>query len=160
MRRRSEQEGSRLAVSIPLRVTLLVFLGAFAADLLSKQWATSHASGLIFNDSSSDLPLRVLMSLVAIAVGLVLARLAASRGLGRQWGVWIGCALLVAGVLGNGISSLLWARGVPDFIDVSGGWVWNVADFEIAIGLAGGILSVAFSAALVYSRERVARPRS
>jgi len=145
---------------VALRITILVFSGAFAADLLSKQWAISHSGGLIFNSGSSDLPLRVLMSLVAIAVGLVLARLAALRGLGRQWGVRIGCALLVAGILANGISPLLWARGVPDFIDVHGGWVWNVADFEIAIGLAGGILSVAFSAVVVYTRERVARQRS
>jgi hypothetical protein len=144
---------------VALRVTIPVFLGAFAADLLSKQWAISHANGLIFNGSPSDLPRRVLMSLVAIAVGFVLALLAARRGLGRQWGVWIGCALLVAGILANGISPLLWARGVPDFIDVRGGWVWNVADFEIAIGLAGGILSVAFSAVVVYARERVAQQR-
>ena len=100
------------------------------------------------------------MSLVAIAVGYVLARVAASRGLGRQWGVWIGCALLVAGILSNGISPLLWAKGVPDFIAVNGGWVWNVADFEIAIGLTGGILSVAFCALVVYARERVARGRA
>ena len=142
------------------RVAIPVFLAAFAADLLSKQWEISHGNVLIFNSRSSELPLRVLMSLVAIAVGLLLARVAAQLGLGRQWGVWIGCALLVAGVLANGISPLLWARGVPDFIDVSGGWAWNLADFEIAIGLAGGILSIAFSAVLVYTRERVARPRS
>lgn len=143
-----------------LRVAIPVFVGALAVDLLSKQWAVSHAGGLIFNGTPSELPLRAMMSLVAIAVGFVLARLAALRGLGRQWGVWIGCALLVAGILANGISPLLWTRGVPDFIEVSGGWVWNVADFEIAIGLAGGILSVAFSAVVVYARERVARPRS
>jgi hypothetical protein len=65
----------------------------------------------------------------------------------------------VAGILANGISPLLWARGVPDFIGVGGGWVWNVADFEIAIGLTGGILSVAFSAVVLYTRERVARQR-
>ena len=106
-----------------LRVAIPVFLGAFAVDLLSKQWAVAHASGLIFNDSPSEFPLRVLMSAVAIAVGFVLARVAALRGLGRQWGVWIGCALLVAGILANGISPLLWAQGVPDFIEVSGGWV-------------------------------------
>jgi signal peptidase (SPase) II len=141
---------------VALRLAILVFLGAFAADLLSKQWAISHADGLVFNDTPSELAQRALMSIVAIAVGIVLARLAARRGLGRQWGVWIGCALLVAGVLANGISALLWARGVPDFIDVSGGWVWNVADFEIAIGLAGGILSVGISAVFVYARERVA----
>lgn len=139
---------------LALRVAIPVFFGAVAVDLLSKQWAVSHANGLIFNTSPSELPFRVLMSVVAIAVGFVLARVAVLRGLGRQWGVWIGCALLVAGILANGVSPLLWSRGVPDFIDVSGGWVWNVADFEIAVGLSGGILSVAFSAVLVYARER------
>jgi hypothetical protein len=63
--------------------------------------------------------------------------------------------LLVAGVLANGVSSLLWARGVPDFIDVGDGWVWNVADFEIAIGLTGGLLSIGLSAIVVYAREKV-----
>jgi lipoprotein signal peptidase len=154
---------SRLLDAAALRVTTPVFFGAFAAafaaDLVSKQWAVAHAGGLIFNTSPSHLPFRVLMSFVAVAVGFVLARLAALRGLGRQWGVWIGCALLVAGILANGISPLLWAQGVPDFIDVRGGWVWNVADFEIAVGLTGGILSVAFSAVVVYTRERVARHR-
>lgn len=143
-----------------LRIITLVFVGAIAVDLLSKQWAVVHANVLIFNASPSELPLRLLMSLVAIAVGFVLARVAAQRGLGRQWGVWIGCALLVAGILANGISPLLWTQGVPDFIAVNGGWVWNVADFEIAIGLTGGILSVAFCAVVVYARERVARGRA
>lgn len=146
--------------ALATRVVILVFSGAFALDLLSKEWALSHVDGLIFNRRSSELPLRVLMSLVAIAVGFALARLAALRGLGRQWGVVVGCALLVAGILANGVSPLLWSRGVPDFIDVSGGWVWNVADFEIAIGLTGGILSVAFNAVVVYARENVARRRT
>ena len=146
--------------AVALRVAIPVFVGAVVVDLLSKQWAVAHASGLIFNDSPSEIPLRVLMSVVAIAVGFVLARVAALRGLGRQWGVWIGCALLVAGILANGISPLLWADGVPDFIGVSGGWVWNVADFEIALGLAGGILSVAFSAVVVYVREQAVRRRA
>jgi hypothetical protein len=144
---------------VALRVIALVFLGAFAADLMSKRWAVAHAGGLIFNNSPSHLPLRVLMSLVAVAVGFVLARLAALRGLGRQWGVWVGCGLLAAGILANGISPLLWNQGVPDFIDVRGGWVWNLADFEIAIGLTGGLLSVVLSAVVVYTRERVARQR-
>jgi lipoprotein signal peptidase len=146
--------------AVAFRVATAVFLGAFAADLVSKQWAVAHAGGLIFNGTPSHLPFRVLMSIVAVAVGFVLARAAALRGLGRQWGVWIGCALLVAGILANGVSPLLWARGVPDFIDVRGGWVWNVADFEIAIGLTGGLLSVVFSAIVVYTREKVARQRS
>lgn len=110
---------------------------------------------LIYNRSPAELPLRVAMSALAIAVALALTRIAAIRGLGRQWGVWAGCALLVAGVLANGISALLWERGIPDFIDVRGGWVWNLADFEIALGLTGGILSVAVSAVGAYLRERV-----
>jgi lipoprotein signal peptidase len=140
---------------VAFRVAIPVFLAAFAVDLLSKQWVISHGDVLIFNGNPTNLPRRVLMSLVAIGVAGGLARLAALRGLGRQWGVWIGCALLVAGTLANGVSPQLWSEGVPDFISVSGGWVWNVADFEIAVGMVGGILSVAFSAVLVYSREKI-----
>ena len=134
-------------------------MGAFAVDLLSKRWASAHADGVIFNSKPSDLPRRVVMSFVAIGFAAVLARLAVARGLGRQWGVWIGCALLVAGVLANGISRLLWAQGVPDFIHVSGGWVWSPADFEIVLGLVGGIGSVAVSAVIVFTREKMTRRR-
>lgn len=139
------------------RIAVPIFAAAVAADLLSKQWAVSHAGGLIFNDRPSELPLRLLMSLLAIGVAVVLVRVAAARGLGRQWGVWVGCSLLVAGTLANGVSALLWRQGVPDFINVGDGWVWNLADFEIAIGMTGGILSVAVSAIVLYVREAVAR---
>ena len=143
-----------------LRIAVLVFLAALGGDLLSKEWATRHAAELVYNRTPGELPLRVLMSLVAIGVALVLARVAAMRGLGRQWGVWVGCTLLVAGVLANGVSALIWSRGVPDFIDMGGGWISNVADLEIAVGLSGGILSVAVSALGVYAREKVARQRA
>jgi len=139
-----------------LRVALPVFVVAVAADLLSKVWATGDAGTLVYNRMPSELPLRVVMSLVAIGVAVVLARAAALRGLGRQWGVSLGCGLLVAGVLSNGVSALLWSRGVPDFVDVGDGWIWNVADFEIAIGLTGGILSIAFSSVGVYARQKLA----
>lgn len=135
------------------RVAFSVFFAAVCTDLLTKQWAIGHVDGLIFNRRPADLPLRLLMSVVAIAVAAALTRLAGSWGFGRQWGLWAGCALLVAGVLSNGVSSFVWANGVPDFIDLRGGWVWNVADFEIAIGLTGGILSVAISAVVTYARE-------
>lgn len=139
-----------------LRVWAAVFVTAFAADLMTKQWVVSHGNVLVvFNNRSSQMPFRLFMCVVAILVAWGLTRLAAMRGLGRQWGVWVGCGLLVAGVLGNGISSLLWARGIPDFINVGGGWFWNLADFEIAIGMSGGLLSVAFSAFVLYGREKV-----
>jgi lipoprotein signal peptidase len=145
---------------VGFRVAGLVFVVGFAADLLTKQWATAYDGSVVFNDKPSDLPLRVLMSIVAIGVAVVLGRFAARRGLGRQWGLWIGAALLVAGTLANGISALIWPRGVPDFIDFDGGWVWNVADFEIAVGMAGGILSVAVTAVVVYTRETMSRRRA
>jgi Signal peptidase (SPase) II len=142
-----------------VRVVIPVFVAAFVADLLSKEWAISHVSGLVFNDKPSELPRRVIISLVTIAGAFVLAWLAGLRGLGRQWGLWIGVALLVAGILANGVSALFWVRGVPDFIAVRG-WVWNIADFEIAVGLTGGILSLGVSALVVYTREQVARRRA
>jgi Signal peptidase (SPase) II len=146
--------------AVTLGVAATVFSAAFAGDLLSKEWAVSHADGLVFNSRPSELPLRLLMSLVAIGVAFALGRLARARGLGRQWGMWTGCALLVAGTLANGVSPLLWARGVPDFIGVGGGWVWNLADFEIAVGMSAGIVSVGFSAVVVYAREKVTRWRA
>jgi hypothetical protein len=45
-----------------LRIATPIFIGAFAADLVSKRWAVAHANALIFKDTPSYLPLRVLMS--------------------------------------------------------------------------------------------------
>jgi Signal peptidase (SPase) II len=140
------------------RVVLAVFVAAFVADLLAKAWATSSV-GVVYNPRPTELPIRVLLSLVAVAVVFALERLALLRGLGRQWGLWIGCASLLAGTFANGVSPLIWHRGVPDFIGVGDGWFWNVADFEIAVGLTAGILSVGVSALLAYLREQAVRPR-
>jgi lipoprotein signal peptidase len=63
--------------------------------------------------------------------------------MGEIWGAWVGCGLLVAGIMGNGLSRLMWERGVPDFIHAGDRWVWNVADFAIGLGLVGGIASIA-----------------
>ncbi len=138
----------------------MVCAAAFTADLLSKTYAVSHvaASGIVYNHKPAELPWRVMMSLVAVGVTYVLARLARRRGIGRIWGLWIGVGLLVAGVLANGVSSYLWTGGVPDFLRPAGNEFWNVADFEIAIGLTGGIASTAVGAVFVYARERLARP--
>ena len=161
---RIRRGGSLKAVARPadvdhvgFRVAMPVFAAAFAVDLLSKTWVVQHSQHVVFNARSTDLPRRLVMSAVAIAVAVVLTRLARWRGLGRVWGLWVGFALLVAGVLANGVSPYLWSRGVPDFIHVSGGWAWNVADFEIAVGMTGGILSIAVGAVFVYLREALGR---
>ena len=138
-------------------VALLVALGA---DLLSKTYAISQGGlGLVYyNDTHvADLMRRVILSLVAVAFTGAAAYIARRRGLGRLWGGWIGVGILVGGVMGNGLSELLWSRGVPDFIHVysMSHDVWNVADFEIMFGLVGGMASIAVSALIAYALERL-----
>jgi hypothetical protein len=136
----------RLVVSITFGVALVV-------DLATKAYAVGHMS-VIYNDKPGDLVRRLAMSLVAVVVVVTLTRLAAWRGIGRIWGAWIGVGLLVGGIAGNGVSRLIWSRGVPDFIDM-GRELWNVADFEIGLGLSGGLLSIAVCALIVFARERL-----
>jgi lipoprotein signal peptidase len=93
------------------------------------------------------------MTALAVAVTYLLTRGAQRLAIGRLWGAWIGVGLLAGGVLGNGISGLLWSRGVPDFIHTPA-YVWNLADVEIVIGVTGGILSVAVAALSAYLRDR------
>ena len=61
--------------------------------------------------------------------------------------------MLGGGVIGNGVSSLIWSRGVPDFIHTPA-YVWNLADFEISLGVTGGLLSVVVAALAAFVRER------
>lgn len=134
-----------------------VFAWALTADLVSKAWTVAHQGSVpvIFNHASpARYAGRVAMSIVALAVTYALARAARWRGYGQIWGTWIGAGLLVAGVAGNGVSSLLWSRGVPDFIPV-GPEAWNLADFEIAVGLTGGLLSTLLPVLAAYVRGRI-----
>ena len=138
---------------------LVAFVLAVAVDLLTKMYAVSHGGlGLVaYNDThAGDFERRVLMSLAAVAFTFVAAVVARRRGLGRIWGAWIGAGLLVGGVIANGVSQFIWAQGVPDFIHLYSlsPDVWDVADFEIAWGLTGGIASIAVVALIVYARER------
>jgi Signal peptidase (SPase) II len=138
------------------------FTAAFAVDLLTKSYFVAHKAGphsVVYNQRPHDLVLRIDVSLLTLAVVYVLAVVARRRGIGRLWGAWIGVGVLLGGTLGNGVSSYVWARGVPDFIHVSGGWVWNVADFEIVVGLLGAAASVVVSAAAAYVRG-LRRPRA
>lgn len=147
----------------PALLTGTVFAWALFADLASKAWMVAHEDTVyvIFNHTSpSRYASRIAMSLVAVAVTYGLAQAARWRGYGQIWGTWVGAGLLVAGVTGNGVSRLLWTRGVPDFVSV-GPDAWNLADFEIAIGLTGGLLALAAPVLAAYVRGRihVARPK-
>jgi len=138
---------------------LVAFVVAFSVDLLTKTYAVSHGGlGLVvYNDvHQGDFERRVLMSLAAVVFTFVAAVVARRRGIGRIWGAWIGVGLLVGGVLANGVSQFIWSRGVPDFIHFYSlsPDVWDVADFEIAWGLTGGVTSVAVAALIAYGRER------
>lgn len=137
----------------------IAFVWALALDLITKAYFVAHARRLgiylLYNARDVELVKRLLMCGVAVAAVVVLARLAQWRGLGTLTGAWIGVGVLAGGIVGNGISPALWVYGVPDFISMPGGWVWNVADFEIGLGLVGGLGSIAVRAALAFVRERL-----
>jgi lipoprotein signal peptidase len=137
------------------------FAGALALDLLTKAWAVGHLhgpGGIVFNDRPHDLAMRLDVSVLTIAAVFLFERAARRRGLGAVPLPWIGVGVLTGGTLGNGVSTYLWSAGVPDFIHVEGGWMWNVADFEIVVGLLGTALCLVGSAVYAYVRYRV-RPR-
>jgi lipoprotein signal peptidase len=143
-----------------------VFLGALlfglVVDLGTKVVAVGLDTGngwLVYNGTATPgLVHRALMSLVAIGATVVLARVGRWRGMGEIWGAWIGCGLLVAGIMGNGLSRVIWSRGVPDFIHAGDRWIWNVADFAIGLGLVGGVVSIAVAGLGAYVRELRSSP--
>lgn len=138
------------------RVGVPLFFAALCADLGTKALAVAYDRQVYFHAVAGELPKRVLMSVLAIVAAVVLTHVAARRGFGRPWGAWIGAPLLVAGTLGNGLSVVIWSRGVPDFI-VTGDWIGNLADFEIFFGIVGGVLALIVGFCLTYARAALAR---
>jgi hypothetical protein len=131
------------------------FAVAFTLDLVTKLCAVAWLNGpseIIFNDRPHDLAMRLDVCVVTLGVVYLLERFGMRRGIGRLYAAWLCVGVLVAGTLGNGVSTYLWAQGVPDFIHVGGGWLWNVADFEIVFGLLGTALAVVGSAVVAYVR--------
>jgi hypothetical protein len=156
------QEEMRVRLSRPFDraagAGLAAFLFIVFVDLGTKGYAdlTTHNGFVVFNHSrSGDLPQRIGMSLLAVAVMYGLALGAQRLRIGRLWGGWIGVGLLTGGVLSNGVSYLIWNGGVPDFIRPGGDFIWNVADFAIGIGLTGGMIAIAATAAIAFVRERL-----
>ena len=138
------------------RVGVPLFAAALTADLVSKSFAVAYDSHVYFHAVDGQLPRRIVMCAAAVVAALVLTHVAARRGFGRPWGAWIGAPLLVAGVLANGLSVVIWPRGVPDFI-VTGDWIGNLADFEIFFGIVGGVLALIVGFCLTYARAALAR---
>jgi hypothetical protein len=140
-----------------LRIGIPLFAAAFVADLATKTIAVDDHAHVYFHDAPSRLPKRLLGIALAIAVTALLTRLSARRrDLGRPWGAWIGAPILAAGILANGVSSLIWQRGVPDFI-WTGDSIMNVADFEIFFGIVGGLLALVVGYCVTFGREALAR---
>lgn len=138
----------------------LSFVLALGIDLTSKILAIAYdvdGSVVVYNPRPGALVQRVLMTMLAVAVTYLLTRAAQRLAIGRLWGAWVGVGLLAGGVLGNGISSAIWSRGVPDFIHTPT-HVWNLADVEIGLGLTGGIVSVGVAAMAAYVRDRRVPP--
>jgi hypothetical protein len=138
------------------RIALPLFFAALCADLVTKALAVAYDRQVYFHAVAGELPRRVVMCALAVAAAVLITHVAARRGFGRPWGAWIGAPLLVAGVLGNGLSVVIWSRGVPDFI-VTGDWIGNLADFEIFFGIVGGFLALIVGFCLTYARAALAR---
>lgn len=134
------------------RTALVVFASGLALDLLLKVWAVANEDAIVvvYNTKDGRIGSRLALSAVAVAVTFGLARLARWRGYDEIWGAWVGVGLLVAGVLANGCSRLIWSRGVPDYLP-AGDWFWNLADLMIGVGLTGGILSLLVTALMAYA---------
>jgi len=140
-----------------LRIGIPLFAAAFAADIVTKIAAVDGHAHVYFHDVPSRLPNRLVAILLALLVTAALTRISARRrDLGRPWGAWVGAPLLTAGILANGVSSLLWHRGVPDFI-WTGDSIMNVADFEIFFGIVGGLAALFVGYCVTYSREALTR---
>lgn len=138
-----------------LRIGIPLFLVAITVDFATKSAAVRWDRHLVIHHVPPQLARGALMSLLAVVGAVLFTAISARRNFGRPWGAWIGVPVLVAGVLGNGVSSYLWRPGVPDFIP-TGRWVANVADFEIFFGAVGGVLTLMVGCCLTFARERLA----
>ena len=105
----------RIPLEQPFVIGGIAFGLALGVDLASKVLAIAYdvdGKVVVYNDRPGMLVLRIVMSLIAVAVAYLLTRGARHLGIGRLWGTWVGVGMLGGGVIGNGVSSLIWSRGV------------------------------------------------
>jgi lipoprotein signal peptidase len=135
-----------LGVRWPVHFALTATTAALVVllDLGSKWAATASVAGVRFDHR----PPTQLLPFVAVALALLAAAsLAGSRPLDLAAG------LLAGGALGNIASTVLWRRGIPDFIPAHG-FLLNAADLSIAVGLVALV-----GVALVLARREVGAGR-
>ena len=133
-----------LGLRWPVHLALTATTAALVAllDLGSKWAATASAEGVRFDHR----PPTQLLPFVTVALALLAATsLAGSRPLDLAAGI------LAGGALGNIASTVVWRRGIPDFIPAHGVLV-NAADLSIAAGLVA-LVAVALGLALREARR-------
>jgi Signal peptidase (SPase) II len=134
--------GVRWPVHLALTATTAALVALF--DLGSKWVATASVAGVRFDYR----PPAQLLPFVAVALALLAATsLAGSRPLDLAAG------LLAGGALGNIASTVVWRRGIPDFIRAHG-FLLNAADLSIAVGLVALV-----AVALVLARREIGARR-
>ena len=77
--------------SSPLVIGGIAFGLALGVDLTSKVLAIAYdvdGKVVVYNDRPGMLVLRIVMSLIAVAVAYLLTRGAQRLGIGRLWGTW------------------------------------------------------------------------
>lgn len=149
--------GLRRLSSLPLFASAgAVLVVDLATKALAVQDPARFGAGVIHNPELPHLLERALVIVATVIVIALLSLAAQRRGIGPIPAVWVAGGLLVGGVLGNGISGVIWRAGVPDFID-RGARMWNLADFSIGLGM---LLFLISTTGYVIRAAVLARPRS
>ena len=107
---------------------LLSTVGICTDHLTKLAAAVVEPSPYVHNDSPGNAGSYGILALIALAIAVLPFR-----------PLTVAAALLLGGGLSNGIDVYLWPGGVPDFIEMPGHEIWNVADLLLT---AGGILFV------------------
>lgn len=139
-------------------VASAAFAAAVSLDLATKAVVVVLGGVSIYNRAPSQLAERFGVMAATFVVTALLTRLGEWRGTGRPVGAWVAVGVLAGGTVGNGVSGFLWSRGVPDFVPMGGGWEWNLADFEIVLGLLGTVASFAVTAIAAWLQSRRTPP--